>query len=1333
MMRTLVNLIYRFNIKIKLLIIVFLLLCSCDSGCIPAGAIGSSDVKSMNVLVNPAAYISGSDIVPEVSYEFLKEYGSGSSKICDAIWKRLNLSYNPNYDYSIAYSGTAEFCNTTPAIPSTALTILTASMVNGNDMTTVSDGSSVSALLAAFSSSGYYNFTTKASLEGNKYDCLGEPVILYQHIGGVNSASNYYTSSNGKNDSVGTSANYTCNNASGCTLNTSIVDFSMVEIPRGCTVTLYDQLNGDDSGKWVKASVPVDTPSPYVYNAFDYRFDNNQLESQCNSWAIQDCISSLSVIQDSDSYVTCGSTQETYLYKELLGSYDNNPMILSGTQSSKWINSITGYAGQNVGNDTITTFAVSEGCTLVLYDGNYADNDPIYVPWPKIRDKTSEVFSLQLLCSLKDYSSWGYEVEASSNCGVLDGENKLITIENIIKSIKIEPNPIYDALSVFAKAFPDDDDYMAEFFNLDRAGIKEAALYFDGISNFMISNNIADYIRQNNGYNIILTITPSYCKMECTNSGCTEDCPADAASAEPRIIFATNRADKDTLGDYLAIRQNGNLEFNGQQLSAKNYYETKIQISISKKFQSADIIITDVTDEEVAEEDVEQVSLNSLAIYNDHEYFSFGQEWDYEISPSQFFKGYLYNFSLLSDAAIEEDLAAVVAILERNASLYNTGGSPEEITEAFCNTDFDFDDIGIAYGTDINTDFTVSDQPVATDGVFNIPTGISQGDNFYFRVKNSLLSCDNTLAENFDLYELSSGEITISIKESKDASGLVAGLQTFIVDPIVDIFDCKATDQDGNPTDCGGFYKMFYDQLVIGTPEKPSLFAFLVNTFLQFLIIIMGINVLFGLEKVSSWALIGRIIKIGLVYFLVSPGSWEFFNDYVITFVRNVPLEIGEFLTDNLVVADNIASSQQDKASMFDMLDNVTGLFLSSDIHGKIWGLLFASPTGIMMVGLIYYAIYLFFKGLLTALIQYVVIILIISLAIILAPFFIISVLLPYTKDFFTKWLDMLIGGAFKLMMLSLTVILFSYLIYAYAYDMFSYAVCWKTLLYCCDVMPFQVEIFEFFAPSTFDYRRFGIEEVTASAPGFVEVICFLIIVIMFYNFLDISERLSDKLAGGISISGVGKEFTSGMYSIRKSIQNTADGAVGKAYDLYHNEKGAWNRKKSNMKRDFYDSLNSTLTGEKTVNEKAAKKDMDKLFKEMSAEYAKEGKDMRDFKDDYKKRAKETLKSGSKFSDSKIDNMLSQKRFNAKLNKKIKNTENSIDDQALNNLAKEMREEYNSSGKDMLDFKDDYKNRAKERLEKMSTNVGNKDKQAELDKKIESSARKSYKDTKRKR
>ena len=172
---------------------------------------------------------------------------------------------------------------------------------------------------------------------------------------------------------------------------------STVEIPRGCSVTFYNKQNGDDSDVWAKVNVPVDTPSPYIYYAMDFRFDSDQLESNCKGSAINDCITSLGVIQDSNSYVMCDSDQKTYIYENAVGQ-GGDEMILSGIVTSDFITEVT-HTGDTVGNDELSTFAVSEGCELIFYDGFVSDNDPIYVPWPKIRDITSEVLILKYYVS----------------------------------------------------------------------------------------------------------------------------------------------------------------------------------------------------------------------------------------------------------------------------------------------------------------------------------------------------------------------------------------------------------------------------------------------------------------------------------------------------------------------------------------------------------------------------------------------------------------------------------------------------------------------------------------------------------------------------------------------------------------------------------------------------------------------------------------------------------------------------------------------------------------------------------------------------------------------
>ena len=88
---------------------------------------------------------------------------------------------------------------------------------------------------------------------------------------------------------------------------------------------------------------------------------------------------------------------------------------------------------------------------------------------------------------------------------------------------------------------------------------------------------------------------------------------------------------------------------------------------------------------------------------------------------------------MLSASASRDDLAELVLLLETNSSNYNSGLDPDAVVVPICQTDFDFSDIQIAYGDDIGS-ITVSDDDVQTNGVFNIPIGIQDGDNFYFQV-----------------------------------------------------------------------------------------------------------------------------------------------------------------------------------------------------------------------------------------------------------------------------------------------------------------------------------------------------------------------------------------------------------------------------------------------------------------------------------------------------------------------------------------------------------------------------------------------------------------------
>ena len=74
-------------------------------------------------------------------------------------------------------------------------------------------------------------------------------------------------------------------------------------------------------------------------------------------------------------------------------------------------------------------------------------------------------------------------------------------------------------------------------------------------------------------------------------------------------------------------------------------------------------------------------------------------------------------------------------------------------------------------------------------------------------------------------------------------------------------------------------------------------------------------------------------------------------------------------------------------------------------------------------------------------------------------------------------------------------------------------------------------------------------------------------------------------------------------------------------------------------------------------------------------------------------------------------------------------TEKDLDKKILKELGREMTKDYVKSNKSMEDFKDEFQAKAKERLGKISTNVGNAGKTDELDQNIAERYRKAFKKT----
>lgn len=172
-------------------------------------------------------------------------------------------------------------------------------------------------------------------------------------------------------------------------------------------------------------------------------------------------------------------------------------------------------------------------------------------------------------------------------------------------------------------------------------------------------------------------------------------------------------------------------------------------------------------------------------------------------------------------------------------------------------------------------------------------------------------------------------------------------------------------------------------------------------------IIFYGIGFMTGITGQPSFGqALNKLIKIGIVFTIISPTGWTFFNDIVVKFFNDG--------TDDLIrtvisIGSGIESKPGD--SPFVQLDGLATWILSPDMLIAMMSVTFASgPYGLAVGGLMTFAIGGVIKLLIEALKVYGMSFIMRSLLLGIAPIFIVFLLFDRTKQLFVGWLNSLIN-----------------------------------------------------------------------------------------------------------------------------------------------------------------------------------------------------------------------------------------------------------------------------------------------------------------------------------
>jgi type IV secretory pathway VirB6-like protein len=222
----------------------------------------------------------------------------------------------------------------------------------------------------------------------------------------------------------------------------------------------------------------------------------------------------------------------------------------------------------------------------------------------------------------------------------------------------------------------------------------------------------------------------------------------------------------------------------------------------------------------------------------------------------------------------------------------------------------------------------------------------------------------------------------------------------------------------------------------------------LINNMLYLYMVIFGILFLFGLVKTDQLDFVIRIIKIGIIITLISPGSYDFFNDYLFNAIMSV--------SDTLIAAATGAPID----NPFEFLDqSIALLVLDPYTYFKIMSLMFQGLLGFVAFIMVIYGAVNFVKAVFNAMKVYVMAIVGLAICFVLAPIFIPFILFKRTVELFQNWLNAMLRFAIEPALLFIGLIFLNAMLLAILRQMFNFSACFKCTLPITFSLPGYSEI----------------------------------------------------------------------------------------------------------------------------------------------------------------------------------------------------------------------------------------------------------------------------------
>ncbi len=361
-----------------------------------------------------------------------------------------------------------------------------------------------------------------------------------------------------------------------------------------------------------------------------------------------------------------------------------------------------------------------------------------------------------------------------------------------------------------------------------------------------------------------------------------------------------------------------------------------------------------------------------------------------------------------------------------------------------------------------------------------------------------------------------------------------------IINSKINSIDRSGSCAECRPVKTGEIERLY--EIIVGN----NTFSNAVRIATALMIMFYGLTYLMGISKLNQTEIIDRIFKIGIVGLFIDPQSgWLWFNTLIIqpfsngadylSFLFASVLESSE--SKDLATALN-NGDYSNKSLLFSTTNDIVNLFLQDETWKKIGSLFFFDLFGPFYAVSIFYIIYLYILTVANVLLVYVVAKLLMGVLFLVGPIFIVFLLFQKTKEYFTKWMNAILGYAFQQFFVIFALNFFNMLIYHLVKLVLGFKVCWDEV-WSIDLGITRFTLLEFWTPYTNSiFAKAGsspnLYQSAIGTPTLSAILCLYTIVHIMKHFMPKIADLANEIASGIS-AATGANMISGSINAMKN------------------------------------------------------------------------------------------------------------------------------------------------------------------------------------------------------